>query len=96
MIYLDCSGVHFGSPLDEKYLFNWASEMSCFVRWEEDTLVVKSRRISEESLRELIALFWRYDIPMAQLAQFKNRKNETWFARSTMYWHNSVFGRHDS
>ena len=27
MIYLDCSGVHFGSQLDEKHLFAWATEI---------------------------------------------------------------------
>ena len=80
MVYLDCSGVRFGSQLDEKHLFQWAAEIACFVRWEQDTLVVKSRRISEESLRDLLALFWRYNIPMRQLAQFRNSANEAWFA----------------
>ncbi len=47
MVYLDCSGVRFGSQLDEKHLFEWAREISCVIRWEQDTLVVRSRRISE-------------------------------------------------
>lgn len=91
MVYLDCSGVRFGSQLDEKHLFQWAAEIACFVRWEQDTLVVKSRRISEESLRDLLALFWRYNIPMKQLAQFRNTANEAWFAAPIMYWHKKVF-----
>jgi hypothetical protein len=32
MIYLDCSGVHFGSQLDEKHLFEWAMEISGVLR----------------------------------------------------------------
>lgn len=68
MVRLDCSGVRFGSPLDEKHLFTWASEISGFVRWEHDTLVMRSQRISESSLRELLALFARYRLPMRQLA----------------------------
>lgn len=91
MVYLDCSGIRFGSQLDEKHLFEWACEIPCVVRWERDTLVVKSRRISQSDLRDLIALFWRYEIPMAQLAQFKNPANESWFSAPIMYWHAAVF-----
>lgn len=96
MIYLDCSGIYYGSPLDETHLFKWAQEIPCFVRWDGDTLVVRSRRISRASLRELLALFSRYDIPMAQLAQFKSSKNAVWFAAPNKYWHKEVFGRHSS
>lgn len=69
MIHLDCSGVHFGSPLDEKHLFEWAMEISGVLRWEKDTLVVRNN-LSQGSLRDLLALFSRYQLPMAQLAQF--------------------------
>jgi hypothetical protein len=91
MVRLDCSGVRFGSQLDEKHLFTWAEEIACFVRWEHDILVVKSRRISAESLRDLIALFWRYNIPMKQLAKFENSNNSAWFTNPIMYWHLKVF-----
>lgn len=92
MVYLDCSGITFGSQLDEKHLFVWAREISCVVGWEQDTLVIKSRRISQDNLRDLIALFWRYNIPMGQLAQFRNSANEAWFTAPEMYWHKKVFG----
>lgn len=92
MVYLDCSGIQFFSQLDEKHLFEWAREIPCVVRWEQDTLVVKSKRINEASLRDLVALFWRYKIPMTQLAQFRNTANESWFAAPAMYWHAAVFG----
>lgn len=91
MVRLDCSGIRFGSQLDEKHLFEWAAEISGFLRWEQDTLIVRSR-LSEESLRDLLALFSRYKIPMAQLAQFMNTKNESWFSAPHMYWHKGVFG----
>jgi hypothetical protein len=92
MVYLDCSGITFWSQLDEKHLFEWAREIPCVVRWEYDTLVVRSRRISESDLRDLIALFWRYGVPMKQLGQFKNSVNETWFTAPIMYWHAAIFG----
>lgn len=93
MIYLDCSGVRFGSQLDEKYLFEWAMEIAGVLRWEQDTLVVRNK-LSDASLRELLALFNRYRIPMTQLAQFRNAKNEHWFAAPGTYWHARVFGKH--
>lgn len=90
MIYLDCSGVLFGSPLDEKHLFEWAMDIPGVLRWEQDTLVVRTR-LSHASLRELLALFSRYRIPMAQLAQFRTARNESWFAAPQTYWHARVF-----
>jgi hypothetical protein len=93
MLYLDCSGIRFGSQLDEKHLFEWAREISCVLRWEQDTLVIRSKRISEEALRDLLSLFNRYNIPMEQLAQFKNSTNEGWFAAPNMYWYKKVFGK---
>ena len=96
MIFLDCANVHFGYQLDEKHLYGWASEIDCFVRWQQDTLVVRSRRISEMALRDLIALFWRYRIPIQQLSQFQNSVNESWFTSPTNYWHKKVFSRQRS
>ena len=92
MIYLDCSGVQFGSQLDEKHLFEWAMEIPGVLRWEHDTLVVRTN-LSQTSLRDLLALFSRYQIPMAQLAQFRSTRNEHWFAAPQMYWHSRVFGK---
>ena len=58
---------------------------------ELDTLVVRSKRLSQESLRDLLALFHRYEISMRQLAQFQNDENQTWFTAPHMYWHKKVF-----
>lgn len=91
MVFLDCSGIMFGSQLDEKHLFEWAVEIPGVLRWEQDTLVVRSKRISQPSLRDLLALFHRYGIPMTQLAQFQNDENEKWFTAPHMYWHKKVF-----
>ncbi|MEM8515064.1 hypothetical protein RCH14_004419 [Massilia sp. MP_M2] len=67
-------------------------EISGVLRWEQDTLVVRTN-LSQAFLEDLLALFSRYQIPMAQLAQFRTSKNEDWFAAQKMYWHNRVFGK---
>jgi hypothetical protein len=90
MVRLDCSGICFGSYLDEKHLFEWAVEIPGVLRWEQDTLVVRSR-LSAAGLRDLLGLFRRYRIPMAQLAQFRTARNEAWFAEPASYWHAKVF-----
>ena len=92
-VRLDCSGILFGSPLDEKHLFEWAMEIPCVVRWDGDTLVVKSIRLSREDLCDLIALFHRYGVPMRQLAQFSNAGNRAWFEAPHSFWHPAVFGK---
>ncbi len=60
MVKLDCSGIFFYSQLDEKHLFEWALEIPGAIRWEQDTLVVRSTRLSEASLRDILSLFHRY------------------------------------
>jgi hypothetical protein len=92
MVRLDCSGVTFGSQLDERYLFEWAMQIPGALRWEQDTLVMKSLNLSQASLRDLLALFFRYQMQMKQLAQFRNSRNEIWFADPRTYWHSRVFG----
>jgi len=47
---------------------------------------------SEESLRDILALFHRYRIPaMRQLAQFERKSNHDWFTDRNAYWHKKVF-----
>lgn len=92
MVKLDCSGISFYSQLDEKHLFEWALEIPGVVRWEQDTLIVRSTRLSEASLRDLLSLFHRYCIPMQQLQIFTNERNKHWYQNKSMYWYKGVFG----
>jgi hypothetical protein len=91
MVRLACSGITFWSQLDERLFFGGALQISGVLRWEQDTLVLKSLNLSQRALRDLIGLFFRYQIPMRQLAQFRNSKNEVWFAAPQTYWHAHVF-----
>lgn len=66
-------------------------EIPGVLRWEQDTLVVRSR-ISKTSLYDLLALFSRYRIPLRQLAALENPANSAWFRDPIKYWHREVFG----
>nr|WP_199047695.1 hypothetical protein [Dyella sp. ASV24] len=95
MVRLSCAGVRFGSYLDEKHLFTWVEEIPCFDRWDGDTLVLRSGEISEVDLRNLLALFSRYRLPMQQLAQFETGTNKHWFKAPSTFWYLEVFGGDD-
>jgi len=42
-------------------------------------------------LRELIALYRRYDGKMSELEQFANDTNRSWFQNPAAYWYKAVF-----
>lgn len=87
----------YGSPGDERAFFEWIERIRCIRKfWGSGPalyLEIPRRRISDTCLRELLALFWRYDVDMAQLAQFANPSNRKWFRNSSAYWYAGVFGR---
>lgn len=97
MIKLLAKAVKFRSELDEKMFFSWLYEVSAIAnKYGEGTdiiLEIKSQKISDDDLRELVGLFDRYDVDMRQLSQFLSRDNEKWFKLNTKsYWHKKVFG----
>jgi hypothetical protein len=92
---LDCKRVMFYSPADEAAFFRFAESIKAVRRIEgvRDSIVLHiASRISQESLRDLIALFERYRIPrMSQLAQFLSPSNRNWFADPKGFWYKKVF-----
>lgn len=98
MVELECKNVTFYSPQDEAAFFAWAQSIPAVAsvagRGRSIILRMKSKRVSEASLRELIALHRRYRVSMRQLAQFRNATNEAWFASPEAYWLKPIFGRH--
>lgn len=92
MIKIDTCPVTYFSQLDEASFFKWAQQIPCVTSIDDLFLHVRSKRISETDLRDLIALMHRYRMPMAQLQQFLNERNEHWFKSPKMYWHQDVFG----
>ena len=84
------------SAMDEANFFAWLQAIPGVVRvvGEPDGLRVflRSSRLSEAVLRDLLAVHWRYGLPMRELAAFRTPSNEKWFAAPIMYWHDAVFG----
>lgn len=87
-------GTYF-SQSDEAAFFQWLESIPgvvCVVGTQEGLNVsLRSKRLSQVALRELLALHFRYGLPMQQLAQFETPQNRAWFRAPYMYWHKAVF-----
>ncbi len=87
------------SYLDEKAFFDWLESLDDVVGVEGKpeglVITLKLETLSEEPLRDLLAIYKRYDGDMTELKQFLNPENESWFKNSSMYWYNDVFGSKD-
>jgi hypothetical protein len=83
------------SRKDEAAFFAWLKSIPGVVRVEgvgrRLVVTLRSARLSDSALRELIALHSRYRLPMRSLAQFETPKNRKWFR--SPYWYRKVFGR---
>mgnify|MGYP001203960221 CR=1 FL=1 len=95
-VELQATGVRFFSQGDETAFFGWIKSFP-FVEQIEGhgrTLFMKvnSSAIDEDGLRELLALFRRYGVDMAQLVAFDREEFAEWFRRADAYWHNDIFG----
>jgi hypothetical protein len=96
-VVLVCKRVVFYELKDEEAFFEWIAKIKCVVKCEGEQaniyLHIKSNKISDANLRDLLALFFRYKINMKQLAVFLHDQNKSWFFDNVqMYWHKKLFG----
>lgn len=93
-ITLICKDIFFYSNLDEAVFFEWIKKISsiqdCKGVADELHLDVKVA-MSDDALRNLIALFARYAIEMNDLKQFVTDENRQWFKNKQAYWYSNVF-----
>jgi len=96
-IILVAKSVTYYCMIDEDMFFAWINRISSITHYngqgDELYLYVKSKRISNRDLRTLLALFYRYQVEMTQLAIFLNNSNKDWFyeGKHKGYWHKKVF-----
>src|SRR5579862_8515316 len=86
----------YGSYGDEKAFFTWLESISGVTRVvgsADHGLVIhlRSKRLSQSALRDLLAIYRRYVGDMSQLAQFLTPENESWFKSPEKYWYKAVF-----
>jgi hypothetical protein len=95
ILELEAERVRFYSEHDEAALFEWLKKIPCIKgcegRGPAIYLQVDSNEMSESDLRELLAVFHRYAIPMRQLSIFERREFSEWFRDRRAYWYTRVF-----
>lgn len=77
-------------------MFEWLHKIrNVSVTGVGPNLVFDVRRpLSHTGLRELLGLFFRYQLDMRSLAALRTKANESWFADPAMYWFAAVFLEH--
>ncbi len=95
-IVLKVHNMEYLSRLDEDMFFEWLGKLSCVQNCEGVgdglQITVSTSKVDDACLRELIALFYRYQIGLKQLAVFQDDKRRKWFSDSHKYWFSEVFG----
>jgi hypothetical protein len=85
------------SRKDEDAFFLWLQSIPGVTRVKgvgtQLIVSLRSKRLSDRALRDLIGLHMRYGLPMRSLAQFETPQNRLWFRSKQMYWYRKVFGR---
>lgn len=96
LIEITVRGPQFWSENDESAFFDRLGSIACIEsvlgRGEDLILALETTRLSDADLRELLALFRRYEIPMGSLAAFDCERFASWFRDKRAYWYASVFG----
>jgi hypothetical protein len=91
--------MHYYSRRDEDVFFSWLQSIPGVLkvqgRGTELFIRLRSKRLSATALRELLALYMRYDGNMRELAQFETSSNAAWFKNPKAYWYKGVFRGRD-
>lgn len=54
-------------------------------------VTVNSRNMTKEGLWDLIALLWRYKVPLRPLKIFAQSKKFSWLNNKEMFWYKDMF-----
>lgn len=94
---LICKAISYYSSFDEDLFFDWIKKIPSIKNYDgkHDKLYLhlENSQISDDDLRELLALFYRYKIKnMPQLQIFLHESNRAWFAENKKaFWHKKTF-----
>lgn len=97
-VILTCKAVKFHFELDEAAFFEWIKKIPSIIKYNgrgnELYLYFKNKNISDDDLRSVIGLFYRYKIDMKQLQIFLDDNNREWFeGKPKGFWYHRVFGK---
>lgn len=84
------------SQNDETAMFEWLGRIAVVREVTgkgRDLIIVLNGAPTDNQLRDLLALFFRYGMDMTPLAALRTAKNHAWLSDPSNYWFEAVFGR---
>ncbi|WP_181721737.1 hypothetical protein [Nocardia gipuzkoensis] len=95
-VVIEATGVTYYSPQDEAAFFGWVDKISCIESYQGRVrtlyLTVDLDAVDEDGLREIVALYRRYNIDLKELQVLNADRVGPWFSDSDRWWHAEVFG----
>jgi len=92
-VVLEIYSLTFFSPRDEENLFSWLGFVPAVekIKGEGDSIYLSvATTLGDNDLSELISIFTRYGIDMAQLAVFDDGRFP-WFRKKGVFWYEPIF-----
>jgi hypothetical protein len=92
-VVFEATHVSYFSPFDEDAFFEWLGKLPCTFRGKGATLFISLKKgdVSDEVLRELVALFQRYGVDLKQLAVFRDDDRWPRFSDPQKSWYAAMF-----
>lgn len=94
-IVLVARRVWYYSEHDEAAFFEWLDKLACVEKYEGQldvlNIYVDQAQMDAGSLYEILALFRRYRVDMAQLRAFDRDEFASWFRNPQSYWFKDIF-----
>ena len=88
-ITLVAKQVRYFSSFDENAFFYWLNKIEG-ISWrgmrDELHIDVPAFEVPDDVVRELIALFFRYEIELKQIRNLINASNNAWISNPKAYW----------
>lgn len=98
MVEIQAVGVFFFSHADERAFLGWLDAMPFVERLDRSGrtlhIFINDLAVDEDGLRDLLALFRRYEVQgLSQLAAFDRDEFAGWFRDKEKYWYEEIFGQ---
>lgn len=96
-VALEATGISYGSQNDEAAFFGRLDNIAAVQSYDgghgrTEVITVSLASINEDVLRELVALYRRYDIEPRELRALNTGPLGAWFSDPDRWWHKEVFG----
>jgi hypothetical protein len=92
---LIAKSVSYYSDGDETAFFRWLDSIPCVIDYhgvhDELQINIAHEKVDKYDIRELIALFYRYNVELKQLLALDRAEFQGLLRDPKKYWHNAMF-----